>query len=55
MVKVYFETKTHAELIAIFDNEDAYMACIDALKLYAKKHRGFITESIEEQDINELS
>ena len=32
MIKVYFESGTHAELVAIFDSEDLYMACLPILE-----------------------
>ena len=38
MVKVYFETEVHAELVAIFDSEETYDACLDALEKLRKKH-----------------
>ena len=56
MVKVYFESKTHAELIAVFDCEDTYLICLKALEKEAKRHRMTVTESVqEENDINKLS
>lgn len=56
MVKVYFEqTGTwYAELVAIFDSEETYNLCLPALEKEAKKSNMIITESIEEQLINEL-
>lgn len=57
MVKVYFEMDgSYAELVAIFDDEDTYMACLPALEKLRKKH-GFdlVTESIiDSMDMNEL-
>jgi len=56
MVKVYFETDVHAELVAIFDSEETYDACLPALEKLRKKHGfDFISESIvDDQTINEL-
>jgi hypothetical protein len=56
MVKVYFETEVHAELVAIFDSEETYDACLDALEKLRKKHGfDFISESIvDDKTINEL-
>jgi hypothetical protein len=56
MVKVYFETGGYAELVAIFDSEETYDACLDALEKLRKKHGfDFISESIvDEKTINEL-
>jgi hypothetical protein len=57
MVKVYFETGIHAELVAIFDSEETYDACFDALEKLRKKHGfDFISESVEdEKQINNLN
>lgn len=48
MVKVYFESKAHAELIEIFEDEAAYMKALPFLISEAKKAGGYITESIIE-------
>jgi hypothetical protein len=50
MVKVYAESNCHAELIAVFPNEEVYDACSDALDRYAAKARMIITESVEEEE-----
>lgn len=60
MVKVYFETEHpgHAKLIAIFDDEDTYMACFPALEKLKKKHGwDIITESVvqHEMTLNEVN
>jgi len=57
MVKVYFETGIHAELVAIFDSEETYDACFDALEKLRKKHGfDFISESVEDEiEINKLT
>ncbi len=55
MVKIYFETTKdginadgrHAELVALFDNEDTYMTCLGSLEKEAKKANMIITESVE--------
>jgi hypothetical protein len=49
MVKVYFESGLHAELVATFDSEELYMACLTTLEAEAKKSNMFVTESIEEK------
>ena len=50
MVKVYFETTSYAELVAVFDSEETYEVCIEALERQAKEN-GFlyVTESIDEE------
>jgi hypothetical protein len=55
MIKVYFESQSHAELVAIFDNEETYDACLPALEKLAKESGMVVTESIdEESNLNEL-
>jgi hypothetical protein len=55
MVKVYFETDTHAELVAVFADEYIYNDCVPALERLAKD-MGFskVTEAIDEtKDISD--
>ena len=55
MVKVYFTSKWHSELVAIFDTEENYMICVSALEKEAKKNRMIITESIEDENLQEIA
>lgn len=58
MIKVYFETEngSYAELVAIFDNEETYAACLPALEKLAKKNRmPKVTESVEEKNLSEIA
>jgi hypothetical protein len=48
MIKVYFESKNHAELVATFENESIYIACLPTLKKVAKSQGMEVTESIDE-------
>jgi hypothetical protein len=48
MIKVYFESKSHAELVAEFIDEEVYAVCIKGLEKLAKQHRMIVTESTEE-------
>ena len=48
MIKVYFESKYHAEEVATFTHEEVYIACLPSLKKYAKKHGMIVTETMEE-------
>lgn len=48
MVKVYFESKVHAELVAMFDCEETYNACLPSLERFAKSNRMIVTESVDE-------
>jgi len=55
MVKVYFETENgYSELVAIFDNEETYTVCFPGLEKLARQNGFFITESVEENDLNNL-
>jgi hypothetical protein len=51
-VVVYFETKTftYAEVVAQFNSEELYMACLPILKREAKKSGYFVTESCRENE-----
>jgi len=52
MVKVYFESKRHAEHVATFVDEATYDVCFPALEKMAKEARMFVTESVlEEEDL----
>ena len=55
MIKVYFESRFHAELVAIFDTEELYDLCFPVLEKEAKKHRMIVTESIEDGNIKEVA
>jgi len=52
MVKVYAESNSHAELIAVFPDEATYEACSNALEKLAAESRMIITESVLEDDEN---
>lgn len=54
MIKVYFESSSHAELAAIFDNEETYSICYPMLTKIAESKRMVLTESVEETEITEL-
>ena len=50
MVRVYFETDGYSELVAKFDSEDTFFACVEALEDNARKHNfDVVTESIDEE------
>ena len=50
MIKVYAESKNHAELWATFENEALYIKCLPVLEAQAHKDRMIITESVEEEE-----
>ena len=45
-ITVYFESNSHAEIVAIFNCEIAYLASLDGLKALARKNNMIVTESI---------
>jgi len=53
MIKVYFESDKHSEVVAVFCDEETYLLCLPALELKASLLNMVVTESIEE-DINDL-
>lgn len=48
MIEVYFESGSHAELVAVFQSEDLYMACLPILEQRAKESNMIVTESVIE-------
>jgi hypothetical protein len=54
MVTVYFENKngSYAEVVAKFQSEDLYFACLSQLEILAEK-QGFdcVTESVNEEEL----
>jgi hypothetical protein len=46
LVKVFFESGTHAELVATFDSEELFIACLPILEAEAKKQNMFVTEEV---------
>jgi len=51
MVKVYFESKSHAELVATFETEEIYAICFPKLEEKARQSGFKITESVEEETL----
>lgn len=50
MIKVYFETKHSAELVAVFESEEVYNLCIHALEKEAERRGMILTESVEDEN-----
>jgi hypothetical protein len=48
MIKVYFESNSHTELIATFESEEVYALCISVLEKEAESKGMKLTESIED-------
>ena len=48
MIKVYFESTSHAELVAEFASEEVYAECIEVLDRLAHANRMIVTESVED-------
>jgi hypothetical protein len=49
MVTVYFEARTGAHVVAQFDREETYMACLPALEQLAESTGYIVTESVNEK------
>lgn len=54
MVTVYNESKAHAEIVAVFADDETYNACVKALEKDAKKHRMIVTESVTSESLDDL-
>lgn len=55
-VAVYFETpnNSYATQVAQFDEEATYMACLPALKKFAKANGYIVTESMDFEDPKQI-
>lgn len=55
MIKVFFQSEIggHSELVATFDTEQLFMACLPALEKQAKEQRCFVTEFMSDFDMEE--
>ena len=49
-VVVYFEDGRHGEVVAMFANEELYMACLPVLESFAKDNGYIVTESEREDE-----
>lgn len=45
MIQVYFESNNHAELVATFENESLYIACLPTLEKVAESQGMKVTET----------
>lgn len=50
MIRVYFESSSHAELVATFETEELYMLCLPELEREAESMRMIVTESMLDED-----
>ena len=53
-VAVYFEAEAGAHMVAQFDEEETYMACLPALEALASKRGYVVTESLDYEDANQI-
>jgi hypothetical protein len=53
-VEVYFEASAGAHVVARFDEEETYMACLPALKELAKRKGYTVTESLDFEDPKQI-
>ena len=45
MIEVYFESNSHAELVAAFEDDQVYMRCLPVLEAYADECGMIVTDS----------
>ena len=53
-VAVYFEARAGSHMVAQFDEESTYMACLPALEKLAKSKGYVVTESMDFEDPNQI-
>ena len=53
-VTVYFETNAGAHIVAQFDEESTYMACLPALEKLAESKGYIVTESLDYEDPKQI-
>jgi hypothetical protein len=53
-VAVYFEANAGAHMVAQFDEESTYMACLPALEALASQQGYTVTESLDFEDPNQI-
>ena len=53
-VAVYFEAKAGAHMVALFDEEATYMACVPALEQLANRLGYAVTESLDFEDPKQI-
>ena len=53
-VKVYFEASAGAHIVAQFDEEATYMACLPALEALAESKGYIVTESLDFDDPKQI-
>ena len=53
-VTVYFEAKAGAHMVAQFDEESTYMACLPALEKLASSKGYIVTESLDYEDAKQI-
>ena len=53
-VTVYFEANAGAHIVAQFDEESTYMACLPALKQLAASQGYIVTESLDYEDPKQI-
>ena len=53
-VAVYFESPTGSHMVAQFDEEETYMACLPALEKLASSKGYIVTESLDYEDAKQI-
>ena len=47
-ITVYFESNSHAEIVAKFSDEETYAACFPVLQKMASEGRMIVTDSVDD-------
>ena len=53
-VTVFFEAKGGSHIVAHFDEEETYMACLPALEALAEQQGYVVTESLDYEDPKQI-
>ena len=53
-IAVYFEAPAGSHMVAQFDEESTYMACLPALEKLAESRGYIVTESLDFEDPNQI-
>ena len=53
-VTVFFESKAGSHIVAQFDEESTYMACLPALEALAESQGYIVTESLDYEDPKQI-
>ena len=55
MILVFFESDNHSELRAVFESDEDYNKCVPTLEKMAADEGMIVTESVNNQPIDEIT